>query len=211
MTQAPTTPYQQEASREEKAAIIQNEKRLNTRAAMTSVLDPALAGRFAATAKADFTVGRDPTVEYPKLPDGSPWRQQQPPDEEPLGFSVEEMPVMGEPFEQERAYLLSAAASVASSGGGEAGTSSPATAADLSSFSEGSADPASTSPVASEVEADPLRPPEPGPSASSFAEGQQLAAPPTDAEASRKGDTPRVEHRRGGAATFSRPSFRRIG
>ena len=34
------------------------------------------------------------------------WHSDPVPDEEPLGFSVEEMPVMGEPFEAERAAQL---------------------------------------------------------------------------------------------------------
>jgi hypothetical protein len=54
--------FSQSVSAEEKAAILQNEKRLNTRAAMHAVLDPSLSGRFAKEAKADFTVGRDEAV-----------------------------------------------------------------------------------------------------------------------------------------------------
>jgi hypothetical protein len=126
MTQAPTsnTPYSTEASREEKAAIIQNEKRLNTRAAMQAVLDPTLAGRFAKSAKADFTVGRDEAVHYPRIA-GGPWGSgPQVPDEPALGYSVEEMEVV----EAERAAAI---AEVAAEDSAEAGTSSPATTADL--------------------------------------------------------------------------------
>jgi hypothetical protein len=93
------------ASQEERARIIREERTLNTRSALQQVLDPILAGRFAKEAKADFTVGRDEAVHYPRLPSG-PWSGPQPPPEEPLGFSVEEMPVMGEPFEVERAANL---------------------------------------------------------------------------------------------------------
>jgi hypothetical protein len=109
MTQAPTsnTPFSQSASPEEKAAILQNEKRLNTRAAMQAVLDPSLAGRFAKEAKADFTVGRDPTVEYPKLPEGSPWRQQQPPNEEPFGIDIQYVEPCGTDAEVERGSVAS--------------------------------------------------------------------------------------------------------
>jgi hypothetical protein len=99
----------QSASAEEKAAILQNEKRLNTRAAMQAVLDPTLAGRFAKEAKADFTVGRDPTVQYPRMPATSPWACDAVGLEPPLGFSVEEMEVVGSTEEAERAAAILAA------------------------------------------------------------------------------------------------------
>ena len=112
MTAQAPTPYSQEASREEKARILREADRaINTRAAITSLLDPTLSGRFAKTVAADFTVGRDPAVNYPRLP-GGPWGGgPQVPEEPPLGIDVSYVEPCGEPFEAERAYLLSAATS----------------------------------------------------------------------------------------------------
>jgi hypothetical protein len=105
MSQAPTsnTPLSQEASREEKAAILKVEadRAINTLRAMSSVLDPPAGGRFA---KPSPPV--DPAKLYAPLPASSPWHSDPVPNEEPLGFSVEDMPVMGEPFEVERAAAI---------------------------------------------------------------------------------------------------------
>jgi hypothetical protein len=83
-------------SREEKLRILEDERRANTRAAMQAVLDPTLAGRFAKEVKADFTVGRDEAVHYPRLPSG-PWGSgPQVGLEPPLGFSVNDLEPTGE-------------------------------------------------------------------------------------------------------------------
>jgi hypothetical protein len=197
--------FSQSASAEEKAAILQNEKRLNTRAAMQAVLDPTLAGRFAKEAKADFTVGNSPTVEYPKLPDGSPWRQQQPPPEEPFGIDIQYVEPCGTPAEIERAAaILSATECSAEASPASSSSQQGQSEADLPPLLR-SADPAPTIAASSApgvVGADPTLG-STGPSSVTLAD-QQLAAPSVDAE-------PRVEHRRGGAALSSKPSFRRIG
>jgi hypothetical protein len=97
MSQQPFDPNSQ-ASR----ALAEEEQRLarqiNTRASLTEVISPSGGGRFATALRQQIDV-----VQYPRLPSNSPWSQIQPPPEEPLGFSVEDMPVMGEPFEVERA------------------------------------------------------------------------------------------------------------
>jgi hypothetical protein len=93
-------------SQEERSRILREERQTNTRAAMTSLLEPALAGRFAATAKADFTIGRDPVVNYPTLPANSPWQQLQPGVEEPTGYEIDFVPAVGEQFEIDRAAAV---------------------------------------------------------------------------------------------------------
>ena len=62
------------ATQEQRARILREQERnINTRSAMTSVIDPSLAGRFAKEARHDFTVGKDEIVNYPRLPQGGPW------------------------------------------------------------------------------------------------------------------------------------------
>jgi hypothetical protein len=48
--------------------------------------------------------GTEPTVDYPRLP-FSPWTND--PPEPPLGYSVAEVPICGEPHEVERSLAVS--------------------------------------------------------------------------------------------------------
>jgi hypothetical protein len=56
-------------------------------------------GRFA---QDRIVSGSAPSVEYPRLPASSPWSGPQPGPEEPLGWSVAEVPICGEPHEVAR-------------------------------------------------------------------------------------------------------------
>jgi hypothetical protein len=207
--------FSQSASPEEKAAILQNEKRLNTRAAMQAVLDPSLSGRFAKEAKADFTVGRDPVVNYPRLPAGNPWSQLQPPDEPALGIDIQYVEPCGTLEEIERSLT----AGVFSSLGTEAGSSLPPPATTASpEASPGSADLAASPPSATSsppldvAAARPVTPPFSLGSDPPFTPDQQLATPPTDAASAHSEGANRAEHVRGGAALSSRGSMtRRFG
>ena len=178
---------------------------------MTSLLDPSLAGRFAQQAKPDFTVGRDPRVDYPRIA-GGPWGSGPQPGLEPaLGFSVNDLEPTGELHELQRS-----AATDNLQGGScaDAGNSSPAVAANLSpllGLAEGpSPTPEATSPVGSDSRATDPTFGSTDPSASSFAGDQDLAAPPVDAASAHSEGANRAEHRRGGAALSSR-GWRRIG
>jgi hypothetical protein len=224
-TQAPTsrTSFDNPASAEEKAAILQNEKRLNTRAAMQAVLDPSLSGRFAKEAKADFTVGRDEVVNYPRLPAGGPWGSgPQVGLEPPLGFSVNDLEPTGELHELQRSAatdnLLGGSCEDAAFLLGQqlAGVSPPlADDADLASPLLRSAPgpspvPEVTSPLSSDSRATDPTLGSSGPS--SFTPDQHLAAPPPDAASAPREGANRAEHRRGGAALSSRGSMtRRFG
>jgi hypothetical protein len=97
MSQAPgaKVPFNNPTSQAERAATLRE---------MHSVVSPEAGGRFAQRMIEHINT-RGPTLEYPRLPSG-PWSQSQPPPEEPLGFSVEDMPVMGEPHEAEAAARL---------------------------------------------------------------------------------------------------------
>jgi hypothetical protein len=113
MTQAPTsrTSFDNPTTQEQRARILEDERRTNTRAAMQAMLDPSLGGRFAKEVKADFTVGNSPRVEYPRLPSG-PWGNgPQVPDEPALGFSVNDLEPTGETFEVEHSVETAPAAS----------------------------------------------------------------------------------------------------
>jgi hypothetical protein len=96
-----------EPTREEKLRIIMEADRaVNTLAAHQALLEPGLAGRFAKESRHDFTVGKTPTVEYPRLPSNSPWQQEQPPPEEPTGYEINAMDPVGSPEEIERSAQL---------------------------------------------------------------------------------------------------------
>jgi hypothetical protein len=95
MSHAPTpsVPYSQQATYEEKASVLRNERRqATTLAQLKAVFDHAPGGRFHQPERPP-----DPTNLYPKLPTNSPWSGDPVSPEEPLGFSVEEVPNCG-PF-----------------------------------------------------------------------------------------------------------------
>jgi hypothetical protein len=144
MTHLPPSP-------EDKLRILEESRRANTRSALSAVLDPALSGRFAATAKADFTVGRDPVVNYPTLP-GGPWGGgPQVGVEPPLGYSVEDLEPTGELHELERAAATAAAnsplsqqvADLSTVVGNWTGQSSPTSAPQPPDVAQGTARPSS--------------------------------------------------------------------
>jgi hypothetical protein len=209
-------PFDNPTSQSERTRILEDERRTNTRSAYTGVTDPVAGGRFA-KALGEYTVGSAPTVEYPKLPDGSPWRQQQPPNEEPFGIDIQYVEPCGTDAEVERAAAIAASAATDNLLGGScadaafplgqqlAGVSPPlADDADPSGFTEGLAmgpSPVSevTSPLSSDSRAtDPTSSLGSDPSSSSPGD-QQLAQPSTP-------DAPKVavSVRREGAGSFRR-------
>jgi hypothetical protein len=130
MSQAPTsnTPFSNPTTQRDRAAVLREADRaINTRVAYGEVIDPQPSGRWKKPSPP-----LDPATLYPRLPPNSPWHSDPVPDEEPLGFSVEEMPVMGEPWEAERCAAILEVAAGPPPDSAEAGTSSPATTADLS-------------------------------------------------------------------------------
>jgi hypothetical protein len=201
-------PFSQEISQAERAELLRQDRGA-TRSDYTRVTSPEPTGRWA---KPDQINGATPVVDYPRIA-GGPWGTgPQVPEEPPLGIDVSYVEPCGEPWEAERAYLLSAAASL-SSGDGDAGSSSPAPAADLSPLL-GSADPAPTTDTvpASErqVGADPTLGSNPDPSASSFAEDRQLGPLPSHPDSAPERRAVSVDRDRGSGSPFSRP-WRRIG
>ena len=102
------TSHEQEQS--ERRAYLENEKRLREAAAGTgtyfshAVSDAdAIGGRYAAVGKANV-VGTTP-IPHSNLPVPS-WSGQDNAVEQPLGYSVEDMPVVGEPGEVEAAAAI---------------------------------------------------------------------------------------------------------
>ena len=218
MTAQAPTPYSQEASREEKARILREQDRaINTLAAHQAMLDPSLGGRFAKTVAADFTVGRDPTVEYPRLPSGSPWSQTQPPPEEPFNVDIQYVEPCGTPAEIERSAAILSAATDNLQGGScaEAGYSSPATTASLSSTAgpaEGpSPVPETTSPVGSDDSATDPTPRGSAGQSSSDSSDQPTGHPSAPAGSSCEGETKTGNELGPKGGAFPRPSFRRLG
>ena len=95
MTNHPTRPYHQEASQSERQRILQNDRRANTFAGRTSSdLDLENIGRHA---KLNTVIGLD-AIEYPRLPTSSPFANDPVPPEEPLGYDINEAPIVGEEF-----------------------------------------------------------------------------------------------------------------
>jgi hypothetical protein len=149
----------------------------------------AARGRFA-KALGEYTVGSAPTVEYPKLPDGSPWRQQQPPNEEPFGIDIQYVEPCGTDAEIERAAAIADSAATDNLLGGscaDAEVSPPSAKADpLPPLLTGSATSAPlTSSVASVAVGREVGGADPslGSSGPSFAGDQQLAAGPSPPDA----------------------------
>jgi hypothetical protein len=181
------------SSQASRALAIEEERLANTRAALTEVVSPSGGGRFATTLRQQIN-----TVEYPWLPSG-PWTGPQPPPEESLGFSVEEMPVMGEPHEAERAAnLLHAAVGLGPSGtDADLCFTGSATAAGLPN-----ATPPHSLGVA-EVEGSPLLSSSAAEFASSFTRQAPDPLPSDAAHAPWQGERTREEHHGGSGSTPS--------
>ena len=205
---APTsnTPYSQSATLAEK--LLAHEEA--TLRAYTQVTNPEPSGRWAKPSPP-----QDPATMYPRIA-GGPWGAgPQLPDEPPFPEDINYVEVCGTAEEVERAAaILKVAASVVSSpGSDEAGCPLPHPATTASPLAPSEDWPPGPSP-----EVTPLTSAtdstsfcgSTGPSSFTLAD-QQLAAPLVDAKPSRDCRTDRVELRRGGAAPFSRPSFRRVG
>jgi hypothetical protein len=79
-------------------------------------------GRHAAIAKASVS-GREPAVNYPRMPEGSPWAGDLVPPEPSLGYAIEALEVTGEPHEV-AASLATSEGSPSSSSDGAAGVTS---------------------------------------------------------------------------------------
>ena len=214
MSQSPPsrTSFDNPTSQSERAAILRERDRaINTRVAYGDVVDPLPQGRWKKPAQPS-----DPTKLYPPMPASSPWACDPVGLEPPFPGDIGYVEVCGTDAEIAQAAAILSAATDNLQGGScaDAGNSSPAVAANLSpllGLAEGpSPTPEATSPVGSDSRATDPTFGSTDPSASSFAEDQDLAAPPVDAETSREGETPRVELRRGGAAPFS-SGWRRIG
>jgi hypothetical protein len=103
-------------SMQSKREVLENERRLKQEAASarstfldhaaTSAMD-AYGGRYSSIAMNNppNVVGRTPVPQYPKLPPESPWHHDPTSPEEPLGWSVNDTPVVGEPHEQSPTLL----------------------------------------------------------------------------------------------------------
>ena len=92
-----------EISQREKRRILAEDRQVRTTYLhhAESSVDDDRGGRFAAIEKSATVIGTSPAV-YPPQPEGSPWRCDPVPMEEPLGFSVEDHDPVGEPHELAR-------------------------------------------------------------------------------------------------------------
>jgi hypothetical protein len=91
---APGQQFRNDSSQSEREEVVRNDT-LQYRTAADLGLENS--GRFA---KPFAITGTEPTVQYPKLPESSPWHSNDGPPEEPLGYSIDEAPIVGEPHEQ---------------------------------------------------------------------------------------------------------------
>src|SRR5262249_6881949 len=79
--------------------IMAEERRLKTYIGHALDAELEMGGRFAKVHTTTVT-GSSP-ISYPTQPTHSPWHSNPYPEEPPLGFSVEEMEPVGEPFERD--------------------------------------------------------------------------------------------------------------
>jgi hypothetical protein len=94
-------PYHNQSFQAERRQVLANDVRVRREGTTYHKLAQAeqeIGGRFAVNRPKPQITGTSAS-QVPPQPDGSPWRTDPVPDEEPLGFSVEEMPVVGEPHE----------------------------------------------------------------------------------------------------------------
>jgi hypothetical protein len=107
-------PTAREEEQADRRAYLENEKLLREKAAedrrastflAMAVADSELPGRFGNVTKQNV-VGTTPTPTYAQLPADSPAAIAWPDAPDPLGYAIDEMPVIGEPFEQEAAQRI---------------------------------------------------------------------------------------------------------
>jgi hypothetical protein len=123
MTQGSGTdlPFDNPTSQEQRAATLRE---------MHSVVSPEAGGRFAHRLIEHINT-RGPTLEYPRLPSGSPWSGPQVGDEPPLGYSVEDLEPTGEPHEVAAGLPLPDSADLPPLGSADLAGSSPTSAPQL--------------------------------------------------------------------------------
>jgi hypothetical protein len=101
----------------ERRRILIEERHLRTyHGHAQSAVDEDRGGRFAFSGSPTTVTGSSP-ISYPTQPAHSPWAKDACPQEPPLGFSVEEMEPVGEPFERDPPSTTAASA-VEDGGGG---------------------------------------------------------------------------------------------
>ena len=85
----------------ERRKVIENDRKVHAtyHSVAQSAVDEDRGGRFAYSGSSTTVVGSSP-VSYPQQPTGSPWAKDECPPEPPLGFSVDAMEPVGEPFER---------------------------------------------------------------------------------------------------------------
>jgi hypothetical protein len=88
-----------EISQAERRRIIAWDRRSRTYFGQAQHTDDDLGGRYAKVHSTTIT-GSGP-ISYPDQPSTSPWHHDACPPEPPLGFSVEEMEPVGEPFQHD--------------------------------------------------------------------------------------------------------------
>jgi hypothetical protein len=95
-------PYEQDATQEERRKTLKNDLHQPSTLLDQAKLSEDLGGRYKSTIS-----GTAESVEYPAIPSG-PWSSgyAQLPPEEPLGYSVAEVPICGEPHEVARSQGL---------------------------------------------------------------------------------------------------------
>jgi hypothetical protein len=93
MSQAPTSnsTITSDVTQTERARVI---KETNTRVAYARVVDPQPQGRWAKSGQS-----QDPATWYPHLPSNNPWSSDPVPNEEPLGYCIDQMDPIGDTFE----------------------------------------------------------------------------------------------------------------
>jgi hypothetical protein len=181
MSQAPgaKVPFNNPTSQAERAATLRE---------MHSVVSPEAGGRFAQRMIEHINT-RGPTLEYPRLPAGSPWSSDPVGLEPPFPEDISYVPPCGEPHEAEAAARLLSVEPV--------GLLSPLPGADADPLPPrlplGSANLAGSSP--------PTSAPQPPDVVAETARPFSNSAQPSIADASREGRTRREERSKAGRLT----------
>jgi hypothetical protein len=94
----------EEVTQQEKREVLRNDRRVREastyHAAAQSNIDDERGGRYAHLGSPTTVTGSAPTSVHPMQPENSPWHRDPVPDEPSLGFSVDAMEPVGEPFER---------------------------------------------------------------------------------------------------------------
>jgi hypothetical protein len=91
-----------EPTMKEKLDTLKNDAKVRSTYFSQAVADASSAGGRFSSITGAHVVGSAPAQQWPEMPEGNPWACDPVPKEEPLGYSINDMELVRQPFEIEQ-------------------------------------------------------------------------------------------------------------